>query len=239
MSKFRCGLSLLVLLQRAVLVRLKLARPLDLVTFLEDPEREIRWYAAEFLASVGDKSIITPVFDSLQREPDPYVRQQLVWALEKCKAWDELYRCLDSPVRQVRTDAAAALSHSGQIRFVADLLQRLVEGNDQDYTHGSILSGIVDASSAAVLLEYLSRASSPPIRSDLLALLGATGDKRVFDRLVLALQDADERVRQGAVLGLMRLGDARATGAIQKLMLDPSESVRGSAKAALRHLGSR
>ncbi len=70
-------------------MRLGLARPIALVNFLLSPDAETRWDAADSLYIYRDQSLVSPVFDILQKETDPHVRKRLIWVLETNKAWDE------------------------------------------------------------------------------------------------------------------------------------------------------
>jgi len=57
---------------------LGVSRPFDFVEFLSSPDRNLRWDAAELLSIIGDKSVIKPVFEVLQHEPDMMVAKKLV-----------------------------------------------------------------------------------------------------------------------------------------------------------------
>jgi len=155
-----------------------------------------------------------------------------MWILETNNAWDELYACLDSPEFDVRSRASSALTHSGENRFVAPLLKRMSEDDNQDYNYGMILRGIVDASSVGLLLEYLSNAT-PTMTKGILELLGATKDLQVFSHLLAALKDPNAEIRKGAVLGLMHLENPQAIEPLQGLLGDPSEDIQRLAAAAL------
>ena len=185
-----------------------------------------------------DQELVAPVFDILQKETDPHVRKRLIWILVTNKAWDELYTCLDSPQFDVRSSAAHELTYSGENRFVAPLLQRMRENDNQDYTYRMILQGIVDASSVGLLFEYLSNAT-PAMTKGLLELLGASKDPQVLSYLLAALKDPDAEIREGAVDGLMHLGESRAIEPLRKLLDDPSEEIQRCADAALRVLEGR
>lgn len=219
-------------------VRLGYARPITLVNFLLSPDWETRWDAADMLYTYRDQSLVAPVFDILQRESNGHVRKRLIWILVTNKAWDELFACLDSPEFDVRSRAAHELTHSGENRFVAPLLKRMRENNNQDYIYGSILRGIVDTSSVELLFDYMSNAT-PAMTKGLLELLGASKDGKVINYLLAALKDPNAEIREGAVSGLMHLGDPQAIEQLRGMLDDPSENIQGMANAALRVLEGR
>jgi HEAT repeat protein len=236
MIKLRHSMDFVRLLLRMVTVGFGISRPLDLIQFLSNPDQDIRWSAADALSTLGDASVVEPVFELLQIEPDPHVRKRLVWVLERGKAWDKLFLCLDSPKREVSSEAVVSLSRSGQSQFVVPLLEQMKKYRGRDRTSWLILRGIVDKTSVGPLLESLSGDSYLTMRRDLLDLLGRTRDQQVFDVLVSALNDEDEEIRSGAVSGLVSLGDIRAIEPLQNLLADPSEDIRTSVKVALEHL---
>jgi HEAT repeat protein len=179
-----------------------------------------------------------PVFDILQRESDSHVRKRLIWSLENNKAWDELFSCLDSPKFDVRSHAADALTHCGETRFVEPLLKKMRENNNQDRIYEQILRGIVNPGSVGLVFEYLPNAT-PAMKKALLRLLGASKDRQVFSYLLAALKDPNAEIREGAVSGLMHLGDPQAIEPLRQLLDDPSEEIHGLADAALRVLEGR
>lgn len=214
------------------------ARPIELVNFLLSLDWETRWDAADILDNFPDKTVIIPVFDVLQKESNPHVRKRLIWILETNKAWDELFSFLDSPKFDVRTNAENALTHSGESRFVAPLLKRMRENDNQDNMYRMILKGIVDVSSVGLLFEYLSNAT-PAMTKGLLELRGASKDRQVFSDLLATLKDPNAKIREGAVLGPMHLGDSQAIEPLRGLLNDSSKDVQRTAGAALRVLEKR
>lgn len=216
-------------------VRLGLAKPSVLVRFLMSPDSETRWDAADWLYTYRDQELVVPVFEVLQKETDPHVRKRLIWILETNKAWNELFTCLDSPEFDMRWNAASALTHCGETRFVEPLLKKMREGNNQDQIYRIILMGIVKTSSVGLLLEYLSDAT-PAMKRALLHLLGVTKDRQVLGYLLAGLRDPNVEVREGAVLGLMHLGDPQAIEPLRELLNDPAKDIQDWAKTAIREL---
>lgn len=219
-------------------VRLGIARPIVLANFLLSPDPETRWNAADTLYTYHDQTLVAPVFGVLQKETDSYVRKRLIWILETNKAWDELFLCLDSPNFDMRSHAANALTQCGENRFVKPLLERMRENDNQDYVYRMILQGIVDASSVGLLYEYLSNATSAMTKG-LLELLGVSKDRQVFDYLLKALNDPNDEIREGAVLGLMHMGDSQAIEPLRGLLQDPSGRIQGLTETAVRVLENR
>jgi len=213
-------------------IKFGFAHPIALLRFLSSPDWNTRWNAADSLYSYRDQTLISPVFDALQKETNAHVRKRLMWTLETNKAWDELFLCLGSSEFDVRNRAADALSHCREIRFVTPLLELMQKNDNQDNIHIMILKGLVNPSSVKLLFEYLSNAT-PSMKKGVLELLGATKDKQVFNFLVEALKDPSAEIRESAASGLLYLGDTRAIEPLQELLNDPSENVQREAKAAL------
>jgi HEAT repeat protein len=216
-------------------IRFGFARPIALVNFLLSPDSETRWNAADSLYTYHDQTLVASVFDILQKETNGHVRTRLIWILVTNQAWDELFLCLDSSKFDVRTHAADALTRCGETRFVEPLLKQMRENDNQDYIYRSILMGIVDASSVGLLFEYLSNAT-PSMTKGLLELLGASEDQQTFGYLLVALKDPNAEIREGAVLGLMHLGDSQAIEPLRELLDDPSEYIQGLIVTALHIL---
>lgn len=238
MNQLTTWLDLIRIFWCEIKVKLGYARPIVLVNFLLSPDRETRWNAADSLYTYRDETLIAPVFDILQKETDPHVRKRLIWMLDTNGAWDELFSCLDSPEFDVRSHAANALSYSGQTRFVRPLLKQMYENNNQDFIYEQILGGIVDTNSIELIFEYFSTAT-PVLKKALLRLLGMSKNSQVLSHLLAALKDPNAEIREGAVLGLMHLGDTQAIEPLQGLLDDPSKEIQGLAKNALHVLEGR
>ena len=222
----------------AIKVQQGLARPITLVRFLSVSDWETRWDAADMIDGYRDQELVAPVFEILQKESNPHVQNRLIWILETNKAWDELYSCLDSPKFWVRTYAADSLTRSGENRFVEPLLKNMLENNNQDYIYEQILRGIVNPSSVGLLLEYLSNAT-PTMTKGLLELLGASKGPQVLSHLLATLKDPNAEIREGAVLGLMHLGDPQAIEPLRRLLDDPSEDIQRWVRSVLLDLEGR
>lgn len=217
------------------------SRPLDFVEFLSSPDRGIRWDAADWLSGIGDKSVIKPVFEVLQHEPDMMVAKKLIWTLERGKAWDEIFLLLDFPKKYIRGCAASALSNSAQIRFVVPLLERMNEYETTDHSYyfdcWLALCGIVDQNSVEPILNLLSRTSSSAMKGDLLHLLGYTKTPQIYDLLIAEIDNTDEEIRSKVVSGLVALGkeDTRVLHTLRKLLTDPSKQIRTQARVAIEY----
>ncbi|MBC7876778.1 MAG: HEAT repeat domain-containing protein [Anaerolineales bacterium] len=221
-------------------IKLGFAKPSALIKFLLNPNWEIRWDAADFLDNLPDKAVITPVFNILQQESNQVVVKHLIYVLQSNKAWDELFLCLDSAEYYVRSYAASVLSYSGETRFVESLLKKMCEYGDNEYIYHdniyfSALRGIVDKSSVRLIYDYLPNAT-PPMKKNLLELLGHSKDEQVFGYLLDALKDPNAEVREGTVLGLMHLGNLQAIPHLRELLNDPFKDIQDNVKMALHEL---
>lgn len=216
-------------------IKFGFARPTALISFLSSPDWNTRWNAADSLYSYQDRELILPVFRALQEESNLHVRKRLMWILEANKAWNELYSCLGSSEFDIRSNAANALSHSGETRFVKPLLELMQKNDNQDIMYIMILKGLVNQNSLNLLFEYLSNAT-PAMKRGLITLIGSSKNAQVFDYLVESLQNPDVKIREAAVLGFTYLKDPRAIELLQGMLNDPSDDVRREIKAALHIL---
>jgi len=224
-------------------MRFGIYHPIDFVEFLSCSDRDIRWDAADTLSVIGDKTVVEPVFELLQKEPDMMVAKKLVWAIERGRAWDKLFILMDFPEDNIRSWAASAIAGSKQKQFVIPLLSRMKEYETKDYSYYRncwlALRGIVDDSSVQPIMNLLSEAASNMMKGNLYHLLGYTKSPQVFDILAAELDNSDEKFRLEIVSGLVALGkeDARALNMLQKILLDPSKHISTLARVAIEYNG--
>lgn len=215
--------------------------PIDFVEFLSCSDRDIRWDAADTLSVIGDKTIVEPVFDILQKEPDMMVAKKLVWTLERAQAWDKLFILMGFPEKNIRGWAASTLAGSEQKQFIIPLLSRMREYETKDhfYYHDCWLAlcGLVDGNSVELIKNLLSEIESITIKGDLYHLLGYTKSPQVFDMLIAQIDNDDEKYRLKIVSGLVALGkeDARVLHILNELLLDPSKQISTLARIAIEY----
>jgi HEAT repeat protein len=67
--------------------------------------------------------------------------------------------------------------------------------------------------------------------------LGSIGDRSAFNQLIEAINDKDERVRQGVIIALGKIGEPKAFNLVLAALSDSSLNVRLAAVGALGELG--
>lgn len=157
--------------------------PLNKVLLTEG--KQYRWFAADALKRIGDRSAVEPFRQVLQdKSANEYVRAEAAKALGKLGG-EGIYDLLISTLRDraeietVRRGAASGLGLLGDRRGFEPLLQALKEG-----TAG--------------------------MRWDVAVALGDLGDPRGIEPLIALLKDPYMQVRWEAAKALGKLGDERA-----------------------------
>jgi HEAT repeat protein len=161
--------------------------------------------AARALVAIGD-SAVGPLTDTLRAAPHWRARKNAAWALGyRGRPADALVNALHDPDWQVRAQVAHSLM---QIR-----------GNDR----------LVGAALSSTLTDVDWR-----VREQATAAIGARGPRADATRaLLIALQDAEPRVRTAATAGLWHSADAQAWDALFLALADADENVRAGASRAL------
>jgi HEAT repeat protein len=143
--------------------------------------------------------------------------------------------CLEDAEPEVRRAACAALARLGEPERVGPLFDLL---RDAD---GSVVQAAVAAiqSLGGILTEKraleLSKSKVGSLRRSALRILAYFGYPSAFDALVLAMGDADQRVRDAGIGGLSLVDGEAATDALLGAAGDLSERTRSAAMKALGH----
>lgn len=193
---------------------------------LADPEPELRVMAARSLGTVGDQSVLQPLFDAVRDEVEE--------------------------VREAAVQSLAALTPRHPERAL-EVLKPLLEAAEAEVRVCAVtVLGRLDGPDAGPLLNFALKDESPLVRraavgaiemrpgedqmdSLMLALtdedadvrrlvaeaLGASGDREAIEALALALQDEDIWVRAASVRALGRMGTPRALDLVRSALGDP------------------
>ncbi|RMF82918.1 MAG: HEAT repeat domain-containing protein [Chloroflexi bacterium] len=182
-----------------------------LLQALDDLDAEVRQVVPPALAAVGDLRAVEPLMRVAHFDNDVNVRRQAIRYLGTFGdpyVIDTLTETLSDPDEMIRVAAVNAL---------ADLR---------------------DPSTLATLIEMFHRDESGRVRATIIAgvQLFPTGD--YIDLCLIALQDADKRVRSNAVLAFGKTDDARVIEPLVNTLLNDDDTrTRGHAARVLGKKG--
>lgn len=172
-----------------------------LAEFLKHPDETVRGEAVWLLARTGGPETLPLAKESLN-DDSPTVRYNAVWSLSlfpPSQAVPLLEPSLRDASPVVRRAAAAVAAQLADPAFVPDLLTLLKDTDPAVRTEALYaLSSIADPASVPALAETLGKDPHPPAR------VMAAGALKHFLRddatvsLLMALEDADERVQRAA-----------------------------------------
>jgi HEAT repeat protein len=152
---------------------------------------------------------------------------------------------LTDPVAAVRIQALGALGRIGSraVEAVADLIERIQTGTDQEQRLAAEALGTVRAlpASAIPALIDATRAASPPVRAAAATSLGHYREQATVagPALVALVDDSQEAVRDAATAAINLIGtlDGAATHALQQKLAHPDNLRRAQTAEALGEMG--
>jgi HEAT repeat protein len=198
-----------------------------LVVALDDLEGDVKVAALQSLARAETASAILEVTAKLD-DPEPEVRAQAIETLCALTSYPRglktyLEPMLHDPDGLVRSRAAVGLLQLGMHTEARDLLRSTAIVGNQDDRVSAIQAmaewGDLEAF-ALIEAELSDRYAPSPVRRAAAIALGSCGSK-AQPLLLDTLADNDLGVREGAVLGLTRLGPQTLAGILAKLS-DPA-----------------
>jgi len=199
----------------------------ELVAALDDPESEVRVVALQSLARAQATPAILEVASKL-KDPEAEVRVQAIETLCALTKYPlglktHLEPMLKDPEGLVRCRAAVGLLRVGMHPEARDLLRSMAVIDEQDDRIHAInaIAEWGDMEALALIENELSDQFAPsPVRRAAATALGSCGTEATT-LLLDTLADNDLGVREGAILGLVRLGSQKLDGVLAKLA-DPA-----------------
>lgn len=189
-----------------------------LATCLSDPALQVQEAASAILASIGDARVFRPLVDALTSR-DWIVRMHAARALGRIgdpEAVSALMPLLQDKVKAVREEVSGALAAIGGVAVVA-LIQALQHDEWLVRLHAvEALGKHRCAEAVEPLLRALFNDRDSAIREDVVRALGAIGDARAVDYLVLVMKEPTLRLI--AVEALGHIGDRRAVPLLCKIV---------------------
>lgn len=200
-----------------------------LVTALNDVEGEVKVVSLQSLARAEVSSAMLEVTSRLN-DPQAEVRAQAIETLcALTKYPNGLKTYLEPMLRDsdgfVRSRAAVGLLQLGMHTEARDMLRSMSVLGDQDDRINAIqaMAEWGDLEAFSLIENELSDKHAPsPVRRAAAIALGTCGT-HATDTLLNTLSDNDPGVREGAVLGLSRLGSQTVDGVLTKLSDPASE----------------
>jgi len=200
-----------------------------LVGALGDPDNDVKVASLQSLARTGAASTILEVV-ALLDHPEPEVRVQAVETLSALTNYPGGLRAYLEPLLKdedgfVRSRAAVGLLKLGPHTEAQDLLRSMVVLGEQDDRIHAIqaMAEWGDLEAFALIENELNDQHAPsPVRRTAAIALGSC-DSAATATLLDTLSDNDLGVREGAVLGLSRLGPQTLDSVLEKLADPVSE----------------
>ena len=198
-----------------------------LVAALDDSESDVKVAVLKSLARAKASSAILEVASRLN-DPNADVRAQAIEALSTLTKYHSGLKTYLQPMLEdedgfVRSRAAVGLLRLGMHTEARDLLRSMaVLGEQDDRIHAiRAMAEWGDLEAIALIENELNDRHAPsPVRRAAAIALGSC-DSTATATLLNTLSDSDLGVREGAVLGLSRLGPQTLDGVLKKLA-DPS-----------------
>lgn len=222
-----------------------------ILTLLDDPDRDLRLFAAEILEGVRSPHVVRPLLFALM-DPDPNVRAAAAVSLGRqgeSVAVGALVDHLDDE-EWVAFSAVEALACLGDPAALEPLLNALEKGSSMIKVRvAEALSRFPEPRTVEAVLREIPRAEGLLLRqllitllkvapSDILRNLSKEMHRKAVAGLLEALDDPSLSVRCDALLGLALLGDESVGDAILEITRgDPEPEVAELVGVALLALG--
>lgn len=177
----------------------------DIIGSLSSDDQDIRWRAAEALGGLGNSKAIGPLIECL-RDSDRDMRKIASSSLAEIgrPAIPALIATLADRSSFVRDGARSALADIGG-DAVPELIKAMKKANPAELERIlHILEDMADRS-VDVLVKKL-RDQDPFIRTEIIRILGKTGNEDIIDPLTKAMGDPDRDVRLAAATALGNFG---------------------------------
>ena len=200
-----------------------------LVAALNDPESEVRVVSLQSLARAEVPAAMLEVASRLG-DPEAEVRAEAIETLRSLTQYQQglktyLEPLLNDPDTLVRCRAAMGLLRLGMHPGARDLLRSisvLGEQEDRIYAIQAMAEWGDQEAFALIENELVDRYAPSPVRRTAAIALGSCGSDAT-SVLLDTLSDNDSGVREGAVLGLSRIGPRTLDGVLTKLADPASE----------------
>jgi HEAT repeat protein len=205
-----------------------------LIEALNDPDPDVAGWSAAALGRIGDKRAVEPLIKALQRRhgwSSSYIADAL-GDLGDPRAIEPLVAAYNEVNDRAVTRALASI-HTKET--IAPLINAL-RSEDMKVREPAVNGLKAFGADAVELLINSLKDENAQFKCAVIDVLGEIGDERAIDPLIKALKDQDADVVWSAVYALADIGDERAVKAIEPLMSDTRDSVRGAAFSAVDQL---
>lgn len=205
----------------------------DLARLLDDPDvRAAATDAIQRITRHRDNALI----DALTSD-DPATRSAVLPVVHTMRAAEAVRALVTDPEAEIRGLACEALARIGDISAVPLLFVALGDANPR-VGHAATAAiqslGVPDTAARAIVAL---RTGSPAVRRHALRLISYMGFAEAFDSVLEVVADRDPRIAELAVGALGMMTDPRVDPALDRLIRDPREPVRGATMRAAGHRG--
>lgn len=196
-----------------------------LVEALNNPNKDVRAWAADTLGEIGDEKAAQPLLESF-KDHEWSVRKSSAIALsrigDKCSL-KPLKEALNDKGKYVRIDAAIAFGLMGDKSSVKILIEALRDTDKSVRQQCAHALGVTGDKSAIRYLKELLDDPEEEVRKAAAAALGQIGE---LDPLIKTLKNPKDDLRRFAAMNLRNIGDKRSLESLLESLNDPDRIVR-------------
>lgn len=185
-------------------------------------DTEIGRDAGIWLSGLSDETVVDPLIDILENNPNPIIRANAAYTLgfiRDKRAVEPLIKVLrEDPEKDVRDDSVNSLGRLRDSRAVEPILSVFkISDADDRFNILHVLGMINDKRGFEPVLEVLPTLDEEYDEDVFFALVyaGQLGDERAYPILMERINDPNPHIRSAACEGLGLLGDERALEALE------------------------
>ncbi len=216
-----------------------------LIAALDDPDEDIRCYAASGLSEITNVKAVKALKSAL-RHSNSNVRMCAVEALGNiCNAHQNdqevvkpLITALNDSDSEVKERAAKVLGNIGNAQAVKPLIIALNDSDSEVRRKAAEALGNIGNAQAVKSLIIALDDPYRWTRWNAAKALAKIGNTQAVDSLIVALDNYDSNIRQYAIKLLSKIGSAKAVEALITALDSFDSGVRGTAAEALGKIGS-
>ena len=203
-------------------------------TSLGNPDNRVRQAAVSTLAAQRGPDLVEAL-EPLLADGSVEVRRGVLNALieRPCERTRQLLRDWLERDPETRSDVIRALGRMGDERVVPQLIGIFRACNPVEQAHAIDTLGTMESPSVEPFLARQLGHREPRVRRHAVRALVHIGTASALRRLAVALRDGNPRVRMAVAKALASCPHPIARGALERLSLDPVDSVAASARAEL------
>jgi HEAT repeat protein len=201
---------------------------------LRDRRPEIREAAVAAFAAQREVDLASPL-EPMLADPSVAVRRAALGALadhQSERIRQALLRLLERD-SELRNDVVLALGKLRDDRMIGKVIEAFDSWNPEQQAYAVDMLGATESPSAEPFVGQQLGHLEPKVRRAAVRALARLGTSSALRRIAAALRDPDPKVRMTIAKALASCPHPIARNALERLCLDPVESVAESARAQL------